>query len=140
MSSSSSWIGSATFWLVVGFAGQAIFTARFLVQWIASERKRDSVVPTAFWWLSIFGGFTLLSYAIWRQDPVIIAGQSMGVFIYARNLMLVSKRARRARKEETRAAASAGGGGGSSSATAVPRPHVGMEPKAAAVESRVSAS
>lgn len=87
----------ATIWLLIGFAGQAIFTARFLVQWIASERQRDSVVPVAFWWLSLFGGLTLLSYAVHRRDPVIIVGQSMGVLIYVRNLMLVTKRKRRAR-------------------------------------------
>jgi lipid-A-disaccharide synthase-like uncharacterized protein len=97
-----------TTWLIIGFAGQAIFTARFLVQWIASERRRDSVIPVAFWWLSLFGGMTLLSYAIHRRDPVIIVGQSMGVFIYVRNLMLVAKGRRRAAKVQARAAASGG--------------------------------
>src|SRR5262249_30531535 len=75
-------------WLIIGFSGQALFTARFLVQWIASERKRDSIVPVAFWWLSLLGGLTLLSYASFRQDPVIIVGQGMGLVIYARNLRL----------------------------------------------------
>jgi lipid-A-disaccharide synthase-like uncharacterized protein len=83
-------------WLVIGFTGQAVFTARFLVQWIASERKHDSVVPVAFWWLSLIGGLTLLSYATYKRDPVIMVGQSMGVFIYVRNLMLVAKGRRRA--------------------------------------------
>ena len=87
---------SPTFWLVVGFLGQATFTARFLVQWIASEKKRDSVVPVAFWWLSLLGGLALLSYAISRRDPVIIVGQAMGLFVYVRNLMLVGKAARSA--------------------------------------------
>jgi lipid-A-disaccharide synthase-like uncharacterized protein len=83
-------------WLMIGFLGQALFTARFLVQWIASERKRDSVMPVAFWWLSLLGGLTLLSYASYRQDPVIIVGQAMGLVVYARNLMLLGKARRRA--------------------------------------------
>ena len=82
--------------------GQALFTARFLVQWIASERKRDSVVPVAFWWLSLLGGLTLLSYAIHRQDPVIIVGQGMGLVVYVRNLMLVGKAKRRAVRRQRR--------------------------------------
>src|SRR3954467_12740111 len=86
---------SPTFWLVVGFLGQATFTARFLVQWIASEKKLDSVVPVAFWWLSLVGGMALLCYAISRRDPVIIVGQAMGLFVYVRNLMLVEKARRR---------------------------------------------
>ena len=76
-------------WVCVGLGGQLLFTARFLTQWIASERARRSVVPVAFWWLSIGGGLTLLAYASWRGDPVFILGQSMGVFIYARNLWLI---------------------------------------------------
>jgi lipid-A-disaccharide synthase-like uncharacterized protein len=87
-------------WLMIGFLGQAVFTARFLAQWIASEKRRDSVVPVIFWWLSLAGGMILLSYAIHRQDPVITVGQSMGVFIYVRNLMLVAKgRRREARRQ-----------------------------------------
>ena len=89
-------MSQAKLWLIIGFAGQALFTARFLVQWIVSERKRDSVVPVAFWWLSLLGGLTLLSYASYRQDPVIIVGQGMGLVVYARNLMLVGKAKRRA--------------------------------------------
>ena len=84
-----------TFWLAVGFVGQGLFTARFLVQWVASEKQRDAVVPVAFWWLSLLGGTALLSYAISRRDPVIVVGQSMGLFIYVRNLMLVAKARRR---------------------------------------------
>ena len=87
-------------WQIVGFVGQGVFTARFLVQWVASEKKRDSVVPVAFWWLSLIGGLNLLVYAIHRADPVFIVGQSMGMVVYVRNLMLVSKRKRRARDEE----------------------------------------
>ena len=95
-------MSQAKLWLIIGFAGQAIFTARFLVQWIASERKRDSVVPVAFWWLSLVGGLTLLSYASYRQDPVIIVGQGMGLVVYARNLMLVGKAKRRAARRHRR--------------------------------------
>lgn len=82
-------------WQVVGFVGQGVFTARFLVQWIASEKRRDSVVPTAFWWLSIVGGCSILVYAIHRQDPVFIVGQGMGLVVYVRNLMLVARKKQR---------------------------------------------
>jgi lipid-A-disaccharide synthase-like uncharacterized protein len=82
-------------WQVVGFVGQGVFTARFLVQWAASEKKGDSVVPIAFWWLSILGGFSLLVYAIYRNDPVFIVGQGMGMVVYVRNLMLVARKKRR---------------------------------------------
>ncbi|WP_337172980.1 lipid-A-disaccharide synthase N-terminal domain-containing protein [Paludisphaera sp.] len=76
------------FWMAVGFAGQGLFTARFLVQWLASERSGEVVVPTAFWWLSIIGAAAMLAYAISRRDPVVIAGQATGFVVYARNLML----------------------------------------------------
>jgi lipid-A-disaccharide synthase-like uncharacterized protein len=75
-----------TFWLALGLVGQAFFTTRFLVQWVASERLKRSVVPTAFWWLSIGGGLALLGYAIHRQDPVFSIGQAAGLCVYARNL------------------------------------------------------
>jgi lipid-A-disaccharide synthase-like uncharacterized protein len=84
-------VSNLVFWLTVGFLGQALFTARFLVQWLASEKKRQSVVPVAFWWLSLLGGTAILSYAVFRRDPVIITGQGMGLFVYVRNLMLLSK-------------------------------------------------
>lgn len=76
-------------WVVVGLGGQLVFSARFLVQWAASERAGRSVIPVAFWWLSIGGAAVLLSYAIHRGDPVFILGQSMGFAIYARNLWLI---------------------------------------------------
>jgi lipid-A-disaccharide synthase-like uncharacterized protein len=90
-------------WLTVGFLGQALFTARFLVQWLASERKRESIVPVAFWWLSLLGGVAILLYAMSRRDPVIITGQAIGLFVYVRNLMLLSK----VRREAPRACQSA---------------------------------
>jgi lipid-A-disaccharide synthase-like uncharacterized protein len=73
-------------WLAVGFLGQAMFSGRFVVQWIASEKKKASVIPVAFWWLSIGGGTALLAYAIHRKDPVFILGQAAGLLVYGRNL------------------------------------------------------
>ena len=78
-------------WLVIGFLGQACFFSRFLVQWMASERAGRSLVPRAFWYLSIAGGLIVLSYAIWRRDPVFILGQSVGLFVYLRNLVLLRR-------------------------------------------------
>ncbi len=78
--------------VIVGFIGQALFGSRFVIQWIASERARASVVPRLFWWLSLAGGTMLLAYAIWRKDPVFIFGQGLGLFVYTRNLMLIYKR------------------------------------------------
>ena len=78
-------------WLLLGFAGQTLFFSRFLVQWIVSERKGRSTVPRTFWYLSLGGGLLLLTYAIHRQDPVFIVGQSIGGFVYIRNLMLLHR-------------------------------------------------
>ena len=78
--------------LVIGFAGQGIFASRFVIQWIHSEKKGESSIPIIFWYLSIFGGLGLLTYAIFRKDPVIITGQLFGIFIYARNLILIYKK------------------------------------------------
>jgi lipid-A-disaccharide synthase-like uncharacterized protein len=75
--------------VLVGFAAQGLFTLRFLVQWIASERAGHSVIPPAFWFFSIGGGLLLLIYALYRKDPVFIAGQAFGVFVYLRNLYFV---------------------------------------------------
>jgi lipid-A-disaccharide synthase-like uncharacterized protein len=75
-------------WLVVGFGAQGLFSGRFLLQWIASERKKRSIVPRAFWYLSIAGGALLLAYAVHRRDPVFILGQAAGLVVYIRNLML----------------------------------------------------
>jgi lipid-A-disaccharide synthase-like uncharacterized protein len=76
-------------WLTIGFAGQLLFGARFLVQWLSSERAKKSVIPVTFWYLSIGGSLILLSYAIYREDPVFILGQSTGCFIYLRNLYFI---------------------------------------------------
>ncbi len=76
-------------WILVGLGGQVLFMMRFMVQWIVSEKARRSVIPVAFWWLSIGGAAILLAYAIWRADPVFILGQSLGFFIYCRNLWFI---------------------------------------------------
>lgn len=78
-----------TVWLVIGFIGQALFSARFIVQWLHSEREKRSVFPVAFWYFSIAGGVILLAYAIYRKDPVFIVGQLTGLLIYLRNLYFV---------------------------------------------------
>lgn len=75
-------------WIGVGLIGQAFFFSRFLVQWLASEKAGESVFPMAFWYLSLSGGLLLLLYAIYRQDPVFILGQTTGTFIYLRNIHL----------------------------------------------------
>lgn len=77
-------------WIVLGFVAQALFMMRFVVQWVASERARRSVVPVAFWFFSLGGGFLLTIYAIQRQDPVFILGQGLGLIIYIRNLWLIA--------------------------------------------------
>lgn len=82
-------LDSEHFWLIIGFAGQLMFSARFLVQWIASEKIKQSVVPVTFWYFSIGGGILLFAYSLYRMDPVFIAGQSLGIFIYSRNLYLI---------------------------------------------------
>jgi len=78
-------------WLVFGLLAQLVFTARFLVQWLASEKAGRSVVPMAFWFLSIVGGTMTLVYGIQRREPVIIMGQTLSIFIYVRNVMLIFK-------------------------------------------------
>ena len=80
-------------WLLLGFAGQAVFMGRFVIQWLASERDRRSVIPLSFWYLSIAGALVLLVYALHRRDPVFVAGQGLGVAIYLRNLQLIRRSA-----------------------------------------------
>ncbi len=83
-------------WLIVGLLGQLMFTARFLVQWFASEKAGKSVIPVAFWYFSIFGSLIVLAYGIHKLEPVIIVGQLPGVVIYARNLWLIHREKREA--------------------------------------------
>lgn len=78
--------------MAFGFLGQALFSARFIVQWVVSENRRESVVPVAFWYLSLAGGATLLVYAILRHDPVFTLGQAAGLVVYVRNLMLIRRK------------------------------------------------
>jgi lipid-A-disaccharide synthase-like uncharacterized protein len=78
-------------WTTVGFLGQVIFGSRFLVQWIATERQKRSVVPTAFWYLSIVGTVILLSYSVYRLDAVFIAGFSLNMVVYLRNLYFIHR-------------------------------------------------
>jgi lipid-A-disaccharide synthase-like uncharacterized protein len=80
------------FFLIIGFLGQFFFASRFIYQWLYSEKKGKSLIPVGFWYLSIIGGIGLLIYAISRKDPVIILGQSFGIFIYLRNLILIYKK------------------------------------------------
>ena len=77
--------------MILGFTGQAMFSGRFLVQWIASEKKRKSVLPHAFWTLSILGSLLLLIYATYRKDPVIMMGQAFGLIVYIRNFIIIKK-------------------------------------------------
>lgn len=76
-------------WLSIGFFGQGLFFMRWVVQWLASERHAESRVPVAFWYMSLIGGLITLTYAVYRMDPVFIAGQSVGAIVYIRNLMLI---------------------------------------------------
>ena len=80
------------FWLIFGFIGQLMFTLRFIVQWIASEKKKESVIPVAFWYLSLAGGLIVLLYAIYRMDPVFILAYVPGNFVYLRNLYFIYKK------------------------------------------------
>ena len=83
---------TVTQWVIIGFIGQALFGARFIIQWIVSEKRGESTIPLAFWYCSIGGSIVLLTYAIHREDPVFIVGQSLGSIIYIRNLILIDKK------------------------------------------------
>jgi len=89
----TSWI--SLIWVTIGFAGQFVFSGRALVQWLVSEKERKSVVPAAYWWMSLCGGVVLFAYFGWRQDLVGILGQATGIVIYARNIRLLYKHRRR---------------------------------------------
>jgi lipid-A-disaccharide synthase-like uncharacterized protein len=82
---------SEIIWLGIGFTGQGVFFMRWVVQWLASEKHAESRVPIAFWYMSLLGGMITLAYAIYRKDPVFIAGQSVGAIVYLRNLMLIAR-------------------------------------------------
>jgi lipid-A-disaccharide synthase-like uncharacterized protein len=79
-------------WVLFGFLGQAIFASRFIIQWIVSEKKKESFVPLSFWYLSIAGGIVLLVYSLYKRDPVFAIGQASGLVVYARNLVLIMKK------------------------------------------------
>jgi lipid-A-disaccharide synthase-like uncharacterized protein len=80
-----------TVWIAIGFLGQGLFFGRWVVQWIASERTAQSQVPLSFWYMSLIGGLITLAYAIYRKDPVFIAGQGIGSIVYIRNLVLIRR-------------------------------------------------
>ena len=79
-------------WVIFGLLGQAIFALRFIVQWLASEKKQESHIPIVFWYFSLVGGVILCIYAIYKQDIVFIIGQSTGLIVYVRNLVLIHKK------------------------------------------------
>ena len=79
-------------WMIIGFVGQGFFSARFIVQWVMSEIKKQSIIPLGFWYFSLLGGATLFAYALYKEDPVFIVGKGAGLLIYTRNLYLIRKR------------------------------------------------
>ncbi len=85
----NTWING---WVLFGFLGQFVFAMRFIIQWIVSEKKKESIVPLSFWYLSIGGGIILLIYSVYKKDPVFVLGQASGLFVYARNLVLIMKK------------------------------------------------
>lgn len=93
-----SWAG--VFLAVFGLIAQALFMSRMLVQWIVSERAKKSVIPVAFWWLSLAGAAMLLVYGVMRSDIVIILAQAFGFIVYTRNLMLISKERQQGERSE----------------------------------------
>lgn len=93
-------LDEAMLWIAIGFFGQALFSARFIIQWLHSEKAKKSVVPLSFWYFSIAGGAVLTAYAIYRKDPVFIFGQGLGLLIYVRNLMLIHRNKEREQAAE----------------------------------------
>jgi lipid-A-disaccharide synthase-like uncharacterized protein len=85
-------------WIGIGLGGQLVFSGRMVLQWLISERRRESVVTESFWWISLVGAVTMFAYFVWRRDPVPMLGQASGIVIYARNLRLIYKHKRRARR------------------------------------------
>ena len=86
----SHYLSKIDFWLVLGFFSQCMFFLRFFLQWLASEKKKQSVIPASFWYFSLLGGIGLLTYAAHTKDPVFILGQAGGLFVYTRNLALIN--------------------------------------------------
>ena len=86
-------------WMIIGFVGQGFFSARFILQWVMSEIKKQSIIPLGFWYFSLLGGATLFAYAIYKEDPVFIVGQGAGLFIYSRNLYLIYHKQLKARSQ-----------------------------------------
>ena len=84
-------------WNILGIAGQALFASRFLIQWAKSEIEGRSIIPLAFWYCSLGGGVVLLCYAVYREEPVFIAGQGLGLLVYIRNLRLIFRERREKR-------------------------------------------
>jgi lipid-A-disaccharide synthase-like uncharacterized protein len=82
-------------WLLLGIVGQALFAMRFIIQWLASEKEGRSVIPITFWFFSIGGGLITLVYGLYKREPVIILGQALSLFIYARNLALIGRERRK---------------------------------------------
>jgi lipid-A-disaccharide synthase-like uncharacterized protein len=120
----TSWVNVV--WIGIGLAGQLAFSGRMVLQWIVSEKRRQSVITESFWWFSLFGAVTLFSYFVWRQDPIGILGQASGIVIYVRNIRLIYKQKRRAAREEAR-----GGGESSTPASGTPgSPRADVEPPA----------
>lgn len=93
-------------WIAIGLFGQGMFMMRFVIQWISSERARQSIIPEAFWYFSLAGGAIVLAYGIHKLDPVIIVGQSTGLFIYLRNVYFIRRRKRELRAVEAKAQSS----------------------------------
>lgn len=87
----ANWITIDHIWLLIGFLGQGLFASRFIIQWFKSELVGRSVIPISFWYCSLLGGVVLLAYAIYRLDPVFIAGQATGIIVYSRNLFLINR-------------------------------------------------
>ncbi len=85
-------INNWNIFLIIGFIGQGLFSMRFIIQWIASEKAKKSVIPFSFWIFSLLGSLFLLVYAIYKKDPVFILGQAPNVLIYSRNIYLIKKR------------------------------------------------